>query len=128
MYIAIVCFPGCDIINFEINLIFLIKSFFYMTEKSRQKFKHVENEKSFSGEIKIIFIIFLRPESAPLMMRNMLSIHLCPVYASCELVKPLNVIKPICTNNVTERNSPRPVVLVNSSKHQMLVNLSVPVM
>ena len=31
--IAIVCFPGCDVINFEINLIFLIKSFFYMTER-----------------------------------------------------------------------------------------------
>ena len=27
MCIAIVCFPGCDFINFEINLIFLIKPF-----------------------------------------------------------------------------------------------------
>ena len=31
MCIAIVCFPGCDVINFEINLIFLINLFFYMT-------------------------------------------------------------------------------------------------
>ena len=30
MCIAIVCFPGCDIINFEIDLIFSITPFFYM--------------------------------------------------------------------------------------------------
>ena len=47
MCIAIVCFPGCDIIGFEINLIFLIKPFLYMTKKSRQKFKYLEKEKSF---------------------------------------------------------------------------------
>ena len=33
--------------KFEINLIFLIKSFFYMTRESQQKFKYLENEKSF---------------------------------------------------------------------------------
>ena len=38
---------GCDVINFEINLIFLIKPFFYMTKKSRQKLKYLENDKSF---------------------------------------------------------------------------------
>ena len=36
--ITIVCFLGCDIINFKINLISLIKPFFYMTKKSKQKF------------------------------------------------------------------------------------------
>ena len=55
MFIAIVCFPGCDVINFEINLIFLIKPFFYMNKNSRQKFKYIESEKSFQGEIKSIF-------------------------------------------------------------------------
>ena len=55
MYIAIVCTPGCDVINFEINLIFLIKPFFYMTKKSRQKLKHVENETSSQGEITSVF-------------------------------------------------------------------------
>ena len=40
-------FPGCDIINFENNLIFVIKSFLYKTKKSRQKFKHFENKESF---------------------------------------------------------------------------------
>ena len=44
MCIIIICFPGRDIINFEINL---IKLFFYMTKKSRQKFKYLENKKSF---------------------------------------------------------------------------------
>ena len=34
MCIAIVCFLGCDIINFEINLIFLIKPFLYMTKRA----------------------------------------------------------------------------------------------
>ena len=47
MCIAIACFPGCDVINFDINLIFLIKPFFYMTNSSRQKFEHLENKKSF---------------------------------------------------------------------------------
>ena len=46
-----------------------------MTEMSTQKFKYLENEKSFRGEIKSIFIFFkglpitkscLRPESAPI--------------------------------------------------------------
>ena len=45
---AIVCWPGCDVTNFEINLIFLIKPFLYMTRKSKQKRKYLENEKSFS--------------------------------------------------------------------------------
>ena len=41
------CFSGCDVINFEYNLTFLIKLFFYMNKKSRQKFEYLENEKSF---------------------------------------------------------------------------------
>ena len=34
MCIVIACYPDCDIMDFEINLIFLIESFFYMTKKS----------------------------------------------------------------------------------------------
>ena len=37
--VAILCYPGCDVLKFEINLIFLIKLFFYMAKTSRQKFK-----------------------------------------------------------------------------------------
>ena len=53
----------------------LIEPFYFMTKKTRQKFKYLENQKSFWGEIKSIFIIFkeisiakhfLRPESAHL--------------------------------------------------------------
>ena len=61
--IAIVCFPGCDVINFEINLIFLIMSFVYMTKKLKQKLKYLENEKSFQGAIKNIFDHFQRAVS-----------------------------------------------------------------
>ena len=61
MCITIVCFPGCDVIKFEINLIFLTKLFFYMTKKPRQKFKYLKNEKR-EGEIrwneKVLFITF----------------------------------------------------------------------
>ena len=49
------CSPACDVTKFEINLFFLIKSFYYITKKSRQKFNHLENERSFLGEIKSIF-------------------------------------------------------------------------
>ena len=45
MCIAIVCFLDCDVINFEINLIFLIKPFLCMIKKLRQRFKHLDNEK-----------------------------------------------------------------------------------
>ena len=46
-WISVVCFPGGDVASFEINLIFLIKRFFYMTKKSREKFKYLENGNSF---------------------------------------------------------------------------------
>ena len=39
----------------EINLIFLIKPFSYMTKNSRENFKCIEKEKSFRGEIKNVF-------------------------------------------------------------------------
>ena len=47
MCIVIVCFPGCDVIIFEINFIFLIMPIFCMIENSRQKLKSFEHEKSF---------------------------------------------------------------------------------
>ena len=45
--IAIACKPGCDVMIFEGNLVFLIKLFYYMTKKSWQKLKYLENEKIF---------------------------------------------------------------------------------
>ena len=37
----------CEVINCEMNLSFLIKTFFYVTKKSEQKCKYPKNEKSF---------------------------------------------------------------------------------
>ena len=37
MFIVILCSPGCDVINFKINLIFLIKSGFFTRPKSQDK-------------------------------------------------------------------------------------------
>ena len=54
--ITIVCLPVCDVMKLKINLIFLINRFWYMTKMSRQKLNYLENEKSFWGEIKSIFI------------------------------------------------------------------------
>ena len=56
MCIVIVCFPSCGVINFEINLIFGIKLFFYMAKKSRQKIKYLENK----NRITYIFSISLK--------------------------------------------------------------------
>ena len=50
--------PSYNIINFEINLIFLIKPFFYMTQKSKQKVKYLEDQKSL-GWNKKYFLSFL---------------------------------------------------------------------
>ena len=60
MCISIACSPGCDVINFEINLIFLIKPFLFIIRMPKQNLKYLENEKSFQGEIKSIFYHFLR--------------------------------------------------------------------
>ena len=38
MCIAIVCFTGCDVMNFAINFIFLIEPFFYITKKRSERF------------------------------------------------------------------------------------------
>ena len=38
IHVAIACWPGCGIIDCEINLTFLIRQFFNMAENSRQRF------------------------------------------------------------------------------------------
>ena len=45
---------------FEINLVLLIKSFFYMLKSQDKKFKYLENEKNFQDEIKSLFHHFWR--------------------------------------------------------------------
>ena len=58
--IVIICCPVFNVINCENNQNFLIKSFFYAIEKSRQKCKYLKNEKSFWHE-KAFFTIFKEP-------------------------------------------------------------------
>ena len=47
MCTAIVCQPGCGVMDFEINLIFWSSRFFYMTKMSWQNLKYLKNEISF---------------------------------------------------------------------------------
>ena len=62
--IAIICLPVCDVIGFEIKLSFLIDPFLYMSKKSRQKSKYLENEKRLYGEIRLPAAKnYLRPKS-----------------------------------------------------------------
>ena len=60
MFIATVSFPGCDVMDFEINLSFFIKSLLHMTKKVETKFKYFQNEKSFLGAMRNMFSIFLK--------------------------------------------------------------------
>ena len=54
MCFAIVCFLGCDVINFEINLIFLIKPSLYMTKN----LNILRTKRASKVEQKAFFIIF----------------------------------------------------------------------
>ena len=58
MCVLVICFLVCDVINFEVNHIFLFKLFFCITKIVRTKFKNFKNEKSFDGDIKNIFHYF----------------------------------------------------------------------
>ena len=79
-----ICVLKISVASWKLKLtwIFLFKLFRYMTKRSRKKLKYLENEKCFRSEIKAFFIIFkelsvaknfLRPESAPLMLRFLLN-------------------------------------------------------
>ena len=47
MGVVIIYYPVCVIKNFEINLSFAIKPFFYITKMSGQKYKYLKSQKSF---------------------------------------------------------------------------------
>ena len=53
--IVIIYCPVCDVIDFEIDQIFLIELFFYLTKKLGQNYKDLKKKRSFSQEIKNIF-------------------------------------------------------------------------
>ena len=46
IWIVIVCSPGCDVINIEINLIFLMKPFFLHEQKVKTKRAFIEVNKT----------------------------------------------------------------------------------
>ena len=82
---AIVCFLGCDVINFEFVRIFLIKMFSCMIKKSKEKCRYLDNEKIFQKK-KVFFIVFrglsiaknrFRPESVTLRYYESLSLLNC---------------------------------------------------
>ena len=54
MYIAIGCYLVCDVINYEVYLILLIKPFSYMTKESEQTFKYL---RAFKVKRETFFII-----------------------------------------------------------------------
>ena len=47
MYITTVCYPGCNVIKFEINLIFLINPFWYMTKYEDKNLNILRTERAF---------------------------------------------------------------------------------
>ena len=66
-------YPICDVINFEINRSFFMKSFF-VTKKSEQKFKYLNYEKSFHFKgllVKEIIAILLKRGGATLTLFRM---------------------------------------------------------
>ena len=84
MCIANACFPGRDVIIFEINLILLIKLFYYMTEKSRQKFKYLQKERW-----KKTFFTFLKGFHLPKIVPD-LRVHLSGFHLRSPVVtKPI---------------------------------------
>ena len=68
MCIVIVCWPGSDVINFEINLIFLFKPFFLHGLKVRRELSRW-NKKHFKGLSLMQINIFFAGES-PTLMHN----------------------------------------------------------
>ena len=42
-----VYWPGCDVINFGINLIFLVKAFLYMTKRQDKNLNIVRTKRDF---------------------------------------------------------------------------------
>ena len=58
MCIGIVCCPGCYVIIFEINLIFLIKSFFHLTKNQGKNLIILRTKRAFKVKYKAFFIIF----------------------------------------------------------------------
>ena len=75
MCIEIVCFPGCDVMNFEINLISLMYRFSTRLKSQDKNVNILRTKRAFKMKQKAFFLIFkglsvaknrLRPESRTL--------------------------------------------------------------
>ena len=58
MCISIVCFPGCNIINVEINSIYLIKPFPYKAKSQVKNLNILKTKGASKVKQKTFFIIF----------------------------------------------------------------------
>ena len=105
-------------------MIFLIKPFCYMTKKSRQKFKYLENKKSFWGEIKKNFSSLvksfqlpncLRPDSAPLI--SFLIIRSALVSSAKR--KNVNIRDDFLMSFIYNRNRTGPNILPGGTPHEI---------
>ena len=68
--IAIVCYPSCDVIDFKIDFIFLVKPFSCKTKTSKQKFKYLEKEELLTRNKKY-FSSFLKDFQLPKVVSNL---------------------------------------------------------
>ena len=107
MCITFICLPGCDVINFKIGYILLIKQFSMQkirqknqNKKSRQKLNILRTKRAFEVKWKAFFIIFkelsvtkncLRPESAPLSWMLCKSLFNCLLRFNSSLILAFNV-------------------------------------
>ena len=97
MCMVIVCFPGCDVMNFEINLILLINILIILRKKRVLKVKL----KAFFIILKVLSVAknFLRPVSTPLTGVLIYSLTICVLEDG---------FKDICSENFVifaEKNS-----------------------
>ena len=53
--VKFVCWPGCDVVDFRVCHIFLIRPFSCVIKASRQRFECLENEMSLRREMESIF-------------------------------------------------------------------------
>ena len=116
-------------------MIFLIKPFCHMTKKSRQKFKYLENKKSFWGEIKKNFSSLvksfqlpncLRPDSAPLIsfliIRSVLLISFLIIRSalvSSAKRENVNVRDDFLMSFIYNRNRTGPYILPGGTPHEI---------
>ena len=112
--IAVVCFPVCAVVNIKINLILLIKPFFYMAKTLRQNLKILRTKRTFKVRPKAFFINFkgfsvakncFRPETAPSLTCNFQITARLGIGLRCPLLKNLwsTRLEEFCKKSIFKR-------------------------